>query len=232
MSHVLRSAVAATSLFTCTACATTGSFDQTTTVPAGEETTTVRSVSSPASAPAPAPSQASALRSVGAVPQAQAVARGQAPGQSRGDGTSTLLAWEQSRSGGPPPPKSDFHNLTFESSNSRLRIVLDMRDFAPGPVGRVALASSEALSDMPVWPEGSAAVWPAPPATDSLEEVPDSDPPREPLDSIIDGPVSPTLPSIEPQAAPEPGTLALAVIGLGMAGWHCRRIVRRSEFSA
>jgi MYXO-CTERM domain-containing protein len=121
----------------------------------------------------------------------------------------------------------------FEPSDSRLRIVLDMRDFGPNPgsVGRVAIASNEE-DDAAGGLGGIATLWAEPQPT-PLEEVSDPDQPRDPLGGIVEdpGPLV-TLPLVEPQATPEPGTLALAAVGLGMIGWHCRRIVRRLEFRA
>ena len=245
MSHMLRSAVAAASLFACSACATTGSFDRNLSESSGPEATTALSP------PTSVPSQASALRSVGAFPQAQMAASGQTPGsasaaeagqasgQASGQapitvhGTASLLAWEQSRGTSPLPPTSGFQNLMFEPSDSRLRIVLDMRDFGPGPgpVSRVALASNEE-ADASGALGGVASLWAEPPPAVPIEEVSDPDAPRDPLGGLVEspGPVI-TLPVIEPQATPEPGTLALAAFGLGMIGWRCRRIVRRMESS-
>src|SRR5262245_55855004 len=112
MSHMLRAVVAATSLFTCPACVTTGSTDRTLAEPVAAKpapTEPAPTESAPAATPAETPQ-------VRAAPESTGSATGAAPGTSpaepvggaarwaRGafgpippDATATLLAWEQSQ---------------------------------------------------------------------------------------------------------------------------------------
>lgn len=206
MSHVLRSAVTAVSLFTCPACATTGSFEQMPPEATNSATPTVRSASPIAPSHPPAiPSAVLSLSPAGA--------------------TAAILAWEQSRAANPAP--TGFRALLFEPSDSRLRIVLNMRNDSPAQAGQVALAAGEEFAQSG-WLEGAAAL--RVPPTANVPEILEVDLRREPLGGPVQSLEPPFVtPWPEPQATPEPGTLTLIAVGLGMIGWCYRRAVRRME---
>jgi hypothetical protein len=215
MSHALRVAVAATSLFTCPACVTTGSLSrnlaetiatESAPTPVGTSTGTGSGTPTPIAARAGAPPAPSAT---GATP-------GSASGPASADGTTALLAWERDRPGANGTRITQ--GLTFEPADSRLRLVLTLMNPAAllaGGAAEPALGSEGAQLE-------STALWASAPNTDWGEE-------SEPAPQLAalgsppvpgsDAPVR--LPAAHP--APEPSTLALTALGLVAVGWQYRR---------
>ena len=200
MPHVFRAAVAAISLFTVPACVTTGSPGSN--APGAIETATNPAADEPAGATSGLRAHAGNPASLG--------------------GTATLLAWAQSQTGVGGAPHG-AQSLVFEQPDSRLRLVLNMLDrrFAgeAGGASSGARAAAEP-SGATVSPE-VATFWLAAPTTLSAGVFG--------LDRVtLGGPVGESVGELlarqpaEVRNTPEPGTLALVAVGLGVVGWRFR----------
>jgi hypothetical protein len=221
MNHILRAAFVSTALFTCSACATTGTLGPNFAEAIEPETGTARFDHTPQpAATATAPDPAShAFRQW--QDQPRPTIAGSRTGWLRYE--QRLMSWL--REG----VARIYPAATWEPTNSRLRIVLNLIDRTPGEAGSSVAWDDVAVADASVWPGGSAAFG---------ESTPDGWVPevlgvnREKVElGGADGDGSGAFdlwpPAVEPLNTPEPGTLALA--GLGVIGLGIVQRIRRAS---
>jgi hypothetical protein len=196
---MLRVAVAATSLFTCPACATT--------------TTALTRLDAEAIESADAPGGAGLVRQAAApAPEAAAPRWWQNPFRPAATDAAALAAWEQSRAAGGWPASAPAPG----PPDSRLRLVLNMPTTADEAVGGGS-SDSPAVSSVADW-LGSAAFWPAPAGAGVAEAVEAAGAIPEPAPAafaaareLLAGPAA-------THNTPEPGALALVLLGLSGVG--------------
>lgn len=217
MSHALRAAIAATSLFGCPACVTPGSFSRNIaeTIASGSSS---RTASSDTGNGPPTPIAVRAESPP--FGKTSAVASGPTPA----DGTAAILAWERTRPGASETRVTQ--GLTFEPADSRIRLVMTLMNPA-ALVRGIAEIATEPTPGVEVSQADLDAYWAFAPGTDWGEE-----PGPEPQLVALGAPPTPGLsdpivPAPATHPSPEPGTLALATLGLAAVGWQYRRRLTR-----